>query len=85
VTFRCRGFSGVAVRIVGYPECSCGFYDDNPDEWSECVCATDRVYVTMVGDDARHLVDESDLTPILASEYCSCCGQIGCDWGAESD
>ncbi len=39
---------------------------------------TGRVVVTMIGDDARHVVDPEDLMPLERSAYCGECGQIGC-------
>ena len=37
--------------------------------------------VVMVGDDRRHHVDESDVTPLKEDEFCGGCGQIGCGHG----
>jgi hypothetical protein len=89
-----RGFSGVAVRVVGYKkrwepeicfvENEAGeTYEEETGEgeWVEDT-ESGRVYVRMVGDDANHLVDVDDLIELTDSDYCGCCGQIGCAWGA---
>lgn len=39
---------------------------------------TGQVVVTMIGDDARRIVDPSDLGPLAETAYCHGCGQIGC-------
>lgn len=38
----------------------------------------ETVEAIMVGDDARHTLARSDLTPIAREEYCGECGQVGC-------
>lgn len=38
--------------------------------------ATGMVYMVMVGDDYRHLLDPADVE--IAPDYCHVCGQIGC-------
>lgn len=56
--------------------------DDGETIWiiheSEEVEDRDWVYVVMVGDDHRHLVEVSDLVLIEEGDYCPGCGQIGC-------
>jgi hypothetical protein len=56
---------GCEQMLWGDPECSC------PISTTEC-------YVTMVGDDTRHLVDVDDLTELPREDFCGECGQIGC-------
>lgn len=46
---------------------------------------TGMVIVHMIGDDRPHVVDPDDCTPIAEGDYCDCCGQIGCEWGGNSD
>ena len=41
----------------------------------------DRSQVTLVGDDAIHYADNTDLEPIDDDEFCGGCGQIGCGHG----
>lgn len=59
-------WEGCERQIDAEPECSC------PISQTEC-------YVTMVGDDTRHLVDIDDLEPLPREDFCGECGQIGCD------
>ena len=47
-------------------------------DWSGYENRTGRVVVTMIGDDARHVVDVDDLTPLDELAYCASCGQIRC-------
>ncbi len=88
--FSAKGFSGVALVVVGYPrtwEVST-FTDTDPEtgeeievesegEWVED-SGGDRVLVRMVGDDRDHAIDRSDLQPIKRADFCGGCGQIGC-------
>ena len=36
------------------------------------------VYMIMVGDDHKHVIDPEDVTIIDPDAYCHECGQIGC-------
>lgn len=65
--------AGIAFRVLGWET-----EPDEDTEWSGCENRTGRVIVRMIGDDARHSVDESDITPIAREDYCGECGQIGC-------
>lgn len=90
--YRVTSFPGVAFWYAGdeietveewiaYGECdhdpwqdctaACGY-------WSEDERSTGMVYMVMVGDDHRHLVDPADCVPIDRADYCGVCGQIGC-------
>lgn len=81
---------GVAVRPIEHPEegieewIFIGNDDDDHDDdnnWDlqiDWVTDETRVYVIMVGDDKRHLVEVDDLVKLDESEYCPECGQIGC-------
>lgn len=73
-------WAGNAVRFAGYPqvwtnEC----IEGEEGEWTDDT-DSGMVYVIMIGDDHKHLVDLDDLTVIDDDEYCACCGQIGCGW-----
>ena len=91
------GYRGIAFYLVGhateevyegdYLVCADEQCDHGTSEmcWAEgdtsLVADTDRVVAVMVGDDRKHVVDVTDLTQINDDDYCSCCGQIGCNWG----
>jgi hypothetical protein len=70
------GYAGIAFYLLG-PE----LVDDSDTEWTGYQVPTGNVVAVMVGDDREHYLDPSDLTALDDSEYCSCCGQIGCAWG----
>jgi hypothetical protein len=72
-SYRVRGYAGVAFTVLGWET-----QPDEDTEWSGCEVRTGRVLAVMVGDDYRHSVDESDLSPLSEDEYCHSCGQIGC-------
>jgi hypothetical protein len=63
----------IAYRVLGWQT-----EPDEDTEWSGCENRTGMVVAVMIGDDRRHIVDESDLVPIKREEYCGECGQIGC-------
>lgn len=86
-----EGYGGVAFYFAGqqiehtveweYVGPEDGDYDD------ECnyVCNEDErttgmVYMIMVGDDHKHVIDPEDVRIIDPESYCSSCGQIGCGW-----
>jgi len=68
-----RGYGGVAWYVRGWE-----VEPDEDTEWSGIEERTGKVVATMVGDDTRHVLDESDLTAIKREDYCGECGQIGC-------
>jgi hypothetical protein len=77
-------FSAEAYRVSGWGK-GIAFYvlgwETEPDEdteWTGIEERTGRVVVVMVGDDARHVVDEEDIEPLPREDYCGSCGQIGC-------
>ena len=89
--YQVKGWPGVAVYARGYEKrwepLMVLYTDDEGNEWGEPdECGEGEwvedtegmVEVVMVGDDAVHKVDESDLTVIDDLDYCSGCGQIGC-------
>ncbi len=69
-----RGWGqGIAFYVRGWET-----EPDEDTEWSGYENRTGRVIVTMIGDDAKHIVDVDDLTPLDRKAYCGECGQIGC-------
>jgi len=75
----------VPVRLIAGPAVAWWIlgWQTEPDEdteWSGIESRTDWLVACMVGDDARHLVEETDIAPLDRSEYCAGCGQIGCGW-----
>lgn len=67
-------FAGVALYATGYSITRAEF-----EEWGEGeIEDRDWVYVIMVGDDRKHLVEVSELTELDDDAYCKTCGQIGC-------
>jgi hypothetical protein len=77
-------FSADAYTVSGWGE-DIAFvvrgWETEPDEdteWSGYEVRTGRIVVTMIGDDARHVVDIEDLTPLDREDYCGECGQVGC-------
>lgn len=91
-----RGFSGVACVVLGpeqiWEPWTCLATDEDGNEYEEETGEGEwadgdgsRLVVVMVGDDAKHTVGADDCTPIDETEYCSCCGQMGCAWGAVSE
>jgi hypothetical protein len=69
--YRVRGWgAGIAFRVRGW--------ETEPDEDIGCENRTGMIVVVMVGDDAQHIVDPEDVTPLKREEYCGECGQIGC-------
>lgn len=68
-----RGYRGVAFAVLGWET-----EPDDATEWSGMEERTGRVVVVMIGDDRRHVVDLSDLSPLAADDYCAECGQVGC-------
>ena len=86
------GWPGVAVYVRGWEQRTeptmvlCENEDGEEweeEDWSETETVDDvggMIRVTMVGDDAVHLVDPDDLTEISDDDYCSGCGQVGCGW-----
>lgn len=77
--YRVDGHEGIAFYLRGFV--TTVEYDYADGEYIEDV-DTSMVRAVMVGDDREHIIDVDDLRPIGDDEYCSCCGQIGCGWGA---
>ncbi len=48
------------------------------DEWCEEYTPTGMVYMVMVGDNRRHLLDPADVSILPELDYCHVCGQVGC-------
>lgn len=76
-TYTAEGWaSGIAWRAFAY--------DTQPDEdteWSGIEVNTGRIKAHMIGDDQEFTFEPDELTPISEDDYCSCCGQVGCQWG----
>ena len=84
-----RGFKGIACTYQGPQtervhgefedecyECYGTGTNEELDEEPEDV-PTGRAIVVMVGDDAKHVVDFEDLSPVDEDDVCTC-GQLGC-------
>ena len=71
--YKVNGWSGIAFQVLGWE-----LQDTEETEWSGCQEKTGKVIAVMVGDDECHAVEEEDLIPIDAADYCSGCGQLGC-------
>ena len=67
------GYRGVAFYVLGWET-----EPDEETEWSGYEARTGRVLAVMVGDDYRHSVDPSDLTPLAEDGFCRGRGQVGC-------
>lgn len=70
-----REHGGGEVQVYHSEDCQQNdvCYSDDP-EYER----TGALVVVMVGDDKRHIVDESDLTELTELDYCHECGQMGC-------
>ena len=90
--YEVAGWRGVAFYLTGWDQrwepTTCLDLDDDGNEckwvdYSEGEWVDDpdsrRVRAVMVGDDYEHVVDVADLIPL--DDYCSECGQVGCQWG----
>ena len=71
--YRVHGYAGIAFYALGWET-----EPTDDTEWSGIEERTGRVLVVMVGDDRKHCVDVTDLTPLAEHEFCHSCGQIGC-------
>jgi hypothetical protein len=77
-TYKVEGWGGIAWHAFDYETTR-----DEDYEWSGIVTVNEeRVLCHMVGDDRTFCFEISELTKLDESEYCSECGQIGCqgDW-----
>lgn len=87
--YKVEGYGGVAFYFAGaqtetftewdYVGPEGGDYND-PDNFAydEQERLTGMVYMIMVGDDHKHVIDPEDVTIIDPDAYCHECGQIGC-------
>lgn len=85
-------YPGVAFRILRYaeyPDHSVDWICDDSGHWHDESCYVEEFFTSidynaviavMVGDDYKHLIDVTELSPIEDEDYCSSCGQIGCGW-----
>jgi hypothetical protein len=73
--YKVEGYDGIAWRIQSYE-----IIKDEDYEWSGITQVNrDRVVCYMIGDDREFTFDVSDLTELDETEYCTVCGQIGCN------
>lgn len=72
--FTVEGYRGIAFYFAGEQKET--VYSDwgDPVDYTE----TGMVYMVMVGDDCKHIIDPEDVTVISDDDYCHECGQIGC-------
>jgi hypothetical protein len=86
-----RGFQGIACYTAGHPKVFVPgidtYIDDDGEEFEaesddpelgEWIDDENKLYVVMVGDDHKHVVDVDDVEELPTSEFCHECGQIGC-------
>lgn len=71
--FRVSGWGGIAFYAH-----SAETEADEDTIWSGIEEPTGRVLMVMVGDDRRIPIDPEDVIPLDEADYCSQCGQIGC-------
>ena len=63
----------MSVKVDQYP--GVAFHEPSDcDEHKDCLVCV------MIGDDYKHHVQIDDVHEIDDDDYCSGCGQIGCDW-----
>lgn len=74
---------GVAYRVSTHPGAAFRFVGQATyvDEFTGEEVEHDMVHMVMVGDDYVWAVDPDEVTPLVAGEWCSECGQLGCGWG----
>lgn len=77
-TYAVDGYGGVAFKFRG-------FQIEWHEEWHDgCYTPemleepTGMVYMVMVGDDHKHVIDPEDISILDEDAYCHVCGQIGC-------
>lgn len=88
--YQVKGYEGVAFRFDSYPKRwvwdEVLDVDEDGNEISYCADSGEwiedlespMVYMVMVGDDYRHLIDKDDISELDELAYCAECGQIGC-------
>lgn len=83
--YKVEGYGGVAFYYAGQQtehKEIIEYYEDDGESSGWCVdteeVATGMVFMVMVGDDHKHVIDPADITKIEDDEYCHECGQIGC-------
>lgn len=74
--YKVEGYGGVAFYFAGQQ--MVGVFDEYGDSYPEDDEPTGMVYMIMVGDDYKHVVDPEDVIKIDDDDYCHECGQIGC-------
>lgn len=75
-TYVAEGWSaGVAWRVTHWETEA-----DEDTEWTGIENPTGLLVAHMVGDDRDFRFEPDQLTPIDEDAYCSCCGQVGCQW-----
>jgi hypothetical protein len=82
--YKVDGFGGVAFYFAGVQTETHTIWEYDEDDPGTCweVSSeeepTGMVYMIMVGDDHKHVIDPDDITKIDDDDYCHECGQIGC-------
>ena len=71
--YKVKGYSGIAWEVLGWE-----LKDTEETEWSGHQEKTGNIVAVMIGDDRPHIIEESDLIPILDNDYCGGCGQTTC-------
>ena len=71
--YRAAGWRGVAFYVLGWTTAP-----DEETDWTGIEPRTGQLSIVMVGDDAVHLCQPEDLTPLGELDYCFECGQLGC-------
>jgi hypothetical protein len=73
---------GERFTVIGGPKVAYYFDSAHVERWideegeEDEGVETGMVYMVMIGDDYKHLLDPVDIR--LATDYCRVCGQIGC-------
>ena len=71
--YKVEGYNGIAFYFAGH------VMDRYMDEYGDVdEEQSGMVYMIMVGDDHKHVIDPEDVAIIDPESYCHVCGQIGC-------
>lgn len=76
-----EGMEGIACWFVAHPlifDDTCVLCEYRDHAGDDACRDYEMAIVRMVGDDRDITVSMTDITPILATEFCRDCGQMGC-------